>query len=498
MRTPLAPVAVALLGLCLAAPARAADPITHEVVPSVTDAAILDTTPTRGNHLVWVPPKARQVGKLLVFLPTGGPTNIPSEFTEFATVAARLGYHTLILAYRNEAPIAALPTAPVPGCGPDEFPVPVGSTCARDARMEILDGREESPILNVNRANSIENRLNRLLVHLKTTFPDEGWAQFVEPDETPKWSQTVIAGSSLGAGEAAMIAERHDVFRAVLLHGWVDASHGWVKRDATPSADYFTLIHARDNFFRRTCPAYKELGLTPSCPLPACPVATVESDPNPALFENKQPPFGTQMFVFNLTPGATDGGGDIFHQSTSRNHWIAKEADGVTPSHILVNAWRMVLGDGDADGYLDLADNCPRAANPSQADTDKNGIGDACPQGPVGGTVPATLALTLAPAATFGPFTPGVARTYAASASASVITTAGDAQLTVSDPGHMTNGAFSLPEPLQVAFSKATWNAPASNDPVTITFKQAIKATDALRTGAYTKSLTFTLSTTTP
>jgi len=33
---------------------------------------------------------------------------------------------------------------------------------------------------------------------------------------------------------------------------------------------------------------------------------------------------------------------------------------------------------------------------------------------------------------------------------------------------------------------------------VTITFKQHINATDALRTGAYSKTLTFTLSTTAP
>jgi hypothetical protein len=33
---------------------------------------------------------------------------------------------------------------------------------------------------------------------------------------------------------------------------------------------------------------------------------------------------------------------------------------------------------------------------------------------------------------------------------------------------------------------------------VTVTFKQAISANDALRTGTYSKVLTFTLSTTTP
>ena len=37
-----------------------------------------------------------------------------------------------------------------------------------------------------------------------------------------------------------------------------------------------------------------------------------------------------------------------------------------------------------------------------------------------------------------------------------------------------------------------------SNAAVTITFKQAIGGNDALRTGSYSKTLTFTLSTTTP
>ena len=37
-----------------------------------------------------------------------------------------------------------------------------------------------------------------------------------------------------------------------------------------------------------------------------------------------------------------------------------------------------------------------------------------------------------------------------------------------------------------------------SNDKVDIAFKQLIKANDPLRTGSYSKTLTFTLSTTTP
>ena len=144
--------------------------------------------------------------------------------------------------------------------------------------------------------------------------------------------------------------------------------------------------------------------------------------------------------------------------------------------------------------------------------------------GGAGGSVPATLSLSLGTPASFGPFTPGVARTYNASTTANVISTAGDATLSVSDPssvapGHLVNGTFSLPQALQARASSAkgtgsaafapicgssspltilTYNGPVSNDAVTIAFQQNIAANDALRTGNYSKTLTFTLSTTTP
>ena len=116
---------------------------------------------------------------------------------------------------------------------------------------------------------------------------------------------------------------------------------------------------------------------------------------------------------------------------------------------------------------------------------------------PVGGTVPATLSLMLGTIPSFGAFTPGVDRTYETSTTANVISTAGDATLSV-DGGKLSNGTFTLSEPLQITFSKSTWTAPVSNDPVAIAFKQHISATEPLRTGIYSKTLTFTLSTTTP
>ena len=145
--------------------------------------------------------------------------------------------------------------------------------------------------------------------------------------------------------------------------------------------------------------------------------------------------------------------------------------------------------------------------------------------GGAGGSVNATLGLTMgAPASFTGGFTPGVAKDYTASTTANVISTAGDATLSVADPsstatGHLVNGTFSLPSALQAKASSPagvgsaafgdvggssaprallTWAGPVSNDPVAIAFNQHINANDALRTGSYSKTLTFTLSTTTP
>ncbi|MDA0179592.1 M14 family zinc carboxypeptidase [Solirubrobacter phytolaccae] len=139
----------------------------------------------------------------------------------------------------------------------------------------------------------------------------------------------------------------------------------------------------------------------------------------------------------------------------------------------------------------------------------------SCDGSTVGGTVPATLSLSLGAPAVLGPFQPGVDKEYVTSSDATVTSTAGDATLSVSDagpnPGHLVNGTFSLPQPLQLqaktgAFAPLgatpltlhTYSAPVSSDVVTLGFKQVIGRTDALRTGTYSKTLTFTLSTTNP
>ncbi len=91
-----------------------------------------------------------------------------------------------------------------------------------------------------------------------------------------------------------------------------------------------------------------------------------------------------------------------------------------------------------------------------------------------------------------------MAQDYTACTTADVLSTAGDAALSVSGPDHLSNGAFSLPSPLGVTITPSTWSAPVSHGSSTIGFNQHIGANDALRTGSYSTTLTFTLSTTSP
>jgi hypothetical protein len=191
--------------------------------------------------------------------------------------------------------------------------------------------------------------------------------------------------------------------------------------------------------------------------------------------------------------------------------------------------WTDSLLVGDGDTYTPTADDvgkvihCAVNADNNGATVWKTAQAPEIGNSSAGGSVPATLSLTLGTPAWFGAFTPGITKTYESATTANVISTAGDATLSVADPsstatGHLVNGAFSLPQPLQARARNAadtgtaynnvgssasplnllTYGGPVSNDAVDLQFSQLINANDALRTGAYAKTLTFTLSTTTP
>jgi PKD repeat protein len=136
-------------------------------------------------------------------------------------------------------------------------------------------------------------------------------------------------------------------------------------------------------------------------------------------------------------------------------------------------------------------------------------------------TVPTLLKLTVTPTTTLGSIAPGVAHDYLSSVAAEITSTAGSAALTISDlssnaPGRLVNGTYALASPVEAQATNATqtssafspvgaspvtllsYDAPVSSDPVTVGFRQRVSAGELLRAGSYSKTLTFTLTTTTP
>ena len=141
----------------------------------------------------------------------------------------------------------------------------------------------------------------------------------------------------------------------------------------------------------------------------------------------------------------------------------------------------------------------------------------------VGGTVNSQLTLDIAGPASFGTFTPGTARDYTSTLVADITTTTPDAALTVVDAsanaaGHLVNGTVALQQALKVRAANAanpapaftalpetgaplsllTYAGPTTKDRVNIGFQQSIGGSETLLRGTYGKTLTFSLTSTTP
>src|SRR6266849_4862070 len=268
------------------------------------------------NHYVWLDTTAKSNHKLFVFLPGTGQN--PSIFQLVQQEAARLGYHVIGLMYPTGGGLAkACPTTPDP------------SACYENARLEIIDGIDRVAFLNVNVANSIDNRLTKLLEYLALQYPDEGWDRFLLQDQ-PKWSQIAVAGHSQGGGNAAMIAKIRLVARVVLFSSVTDSIHAeapsWVATHVTPVERYYGIAHDRDGFYRPIRAAWDSLGL--------------DVFGAPARPETSNPPYdGTHTLVTDLTP---QGGfvGTNAHGAPSNDLNMPLGPD-ATP--LLRDAWRYLL-----------------------------------------------------------------------------------------------------------------------------------------------------------
>mgnify|MGYP000448051374 CR=1 FL=1 len=252
------------------------------IIPSATDKAI-DTFDT--PHHVYLNKKVKPRKQLVVFLPgTGGDGRGGKLISQ---TAADLGYHAVSLSYPSSIPAAI--------CQRE-----VDIDCFEKFRMEIITGEDRSSLISVNRANSIENRLLKLVIYLKSKAPGDGWENFVNSKGELRWENLVLTGQSQGGGHAPLMAKFNKVARVIMYSSPkdYDVQRGrpaaWYTNGKTPIDRFFSFNHMQD---KQGCDYKPQLEI----------LWTLGSYKfgEPADVDKVRPPFGNSRILVTNYPGTS-------------------------------------------------------------------------------------------------------------------------------------------------------------------------------------------------
>ncbi len=282
--------------------AQSPELVKYRVTPQSTDSAI-----HRYNapHYIVFERGTTSKAPLLVFMPgTGGQ---PARASDFADVAAHQGYRVIGLEYMDEPAVQQI-------CPRNRDP-----KCAEKFRQKRIFGDDVIDVIDDRPAESVVNRLTKLLLKLQLDHPGEGWSDYLDGDKL-KWNRIAVSGLSQGAGMAAYIAQKLTVARVVLFSSpwdnygpqhtfapWVLAGHG-----TTPPERWFGSYHQKEQTADLIARAYAALGVPSS-----------------------------QVRVFTMEP-ARSAGPNPYHASGVANGSTPRNADG-KPAYL--EEWRFLLGD---------------------------------------------------------------------------------------------------------------------------------------------------------
>ncbi len=204
------------------------------VDPRRTDAQIQKIN---GDHTV-LTPHGKSNGLLLITL--GGTNSTPDELLAFQQTGAAQGYHVIGIDYPNRVITTICRNQ-------------TDRECFNKFRDEVVSGAPVSPLTEVNAANCILNRVQKLLQHLTHEAWPGRWSQFLDELGNLNWRRTVLAGHSQGSGHAAYLAQIFGVQGVILIAGPQDVSAAgpasWLVRAGhTPGDHYYALLHEKDPF----------------------------------------------------------------------------------------------------------------------------------------------------------------------------------------------------------------------------------------------------------
>ena len=206
------------------------------VIPGWTDPSI---ETVHGPSIAVYNPAIDTLHKLILFLVGTGGSATPTWTMD--SIYASMGYYAITLDYEDNVVAASL--------GNDS-----DTTAFGDYRDEIVTGTQVSNAVNVDSANSILNRFQKLLVYLAQSDTAGNWTQFLQNGE-PIWNRIVVAGHSQGSGHAAYIAKMFDVSRVLMFSGpqdfmtFFNRPAPWLyEKGATPPTSYFAFLNQYDPY----------------------------------------------------------------------------------------------------------------------------------------------------------------------------------------------------------------------------------------------------------
>lgn len=195
--------------------------VERQINATTTDGSITAAPSTGEAPHIAINPSSSvdQRGKLLVFLP--GTQGRPGQYTYILRAGVSRGFHAIGLNYPNQTAMGAL------------CQVSFDPECYWSARNVVVFGggtsvTGQSP---VTKADSIVNRLEKLLAWMQTTYPAEGWGQFVLTNGSVDWSKVILAGHSQGGGHVGVLAKSVALNRAV----YFSSPEDWYENTDTPA-----------------------------------------------------------------------------------------------------------------------------------------------------------------------------------------------------------------------------------------------------------------------
>lgn len=239
---------ILLVGLCAGLQLSAQTITWDSITPVATDAAINEYATLKHYMLR---SSADTMHSLVVFIP--GTYRYPGDYKFVMEQVARLGYHVVGLSYKYDPPVNPL----CRGTG--------DVTCHYRARMETIDGVDRHPAVSVTPANSIMNRLNKLMAYLVANRPGQGWDQFYAGGEL-QWNKIILTGHSQGASLAGIMGKEFPAKRVVMFSVMDFLDNGaipsWVD-NTTNHENYYALIHPKDEQipFTRAQIGWDKLGM---------------------------------------------------------------------------------------------------------------------------------------------------------------------------------------------------------------------------------------------